>query len=840
MRTKENRQKSSRNRLSAVLSLARRRARGRRGFAVMAVIFGFLAFGVLVMAVLNMSATSEREVVSTNQSLNAYYLAESGFRVASEYYLNTGDEDNDDSFDDDKAAVLENDLDSKTFTVPGKGSVDLQIYPYWLVCVDGSGQGRSAKYPGRVPEGLTGLPGTGNLLYINPEDNERYNIPFTNGGLSGRTFSYRTQSGARSASAGDSLYFYLTPVSGTTSVSTNGNLSLTLPASYSGNMFPEFNGLIQFDNLTLPNLDYDNNYYVYTKASLSGNVLTLQNLRRVNGEAFTRDRLSTAARVVFKKFIILQSRGAAGSEERTLRYHTPVQDSRPSPPDIVHTPVNEADWNAAFLPSDRQGMSSSEISEAQTSGGTTRIFAKMNALNTQSGSGGGNNYKYGTFWYSNKTKINNFWNLGGYILNYDIQAKMATGKSLDNVAIGLSVRGRKVSGQGAPDAFIGVSFMQYALPTIYFQNGTKSGPVPAVVQPGWLIQGMSSGATGTVQGDPLVTSGSWDASTVRGSLRLTNVSGTFSQGEWLRVVGHTTNFARIRNVTGAYVPAVNDYIPDVIKPKPADFSPAKYDIGPFLLVLWERTTGGTWRWLAYKDITEDLYARGLQDWNENETCSYSDYPPCGPPYHASTGTPYKYDGQIVNDVATLLLRVREKRETSGVKYNEINVFYGDASMRYPASSGNAVSYDIMNNRRRYLPGSAFPTWPYQRLSSWSSSIDYFTHIELPSTGDTSFQWDAVNPGVSISPYFEMLDDGTIRMSELTTVEPAPTAPCRTTGNCEYMQNEVGLHAFGDIWRRSSGSFSQRYYGTAEFTDFALRFFFLDAQRYGGFLQPYIQ
>jgi hypothetical protein len=267
-----------------------------------------------------------------------------------------------------------------------------------------------------------------------------------------------------------------------------------------------------------------------------------------------------------------------------------------------------------------------------------------------------------------------------------------------------------------------------------------------------------------------------------------------------------------------YSPAqTTDYIPQTIKPKPSDFSPARYNIGPLLLVLWEHN-GTTFRWLAYKDISNDDYAKGLQDWPEPAgSCTSS----------TSSSSCVGSDGQIIDDNSSIYIRIQEKRVVLGsgpaVKVNDINLFYGDTSSRYtpptwPARPGNAITYDIKELRRSYTIGSPFtPIWVPQYISQWEQSVDYFSHIEsgTPAGSQPQFQWDAVNPNVTGITVLKICNDasaactsaenGTLRLTELVTPDSGT-----------YSQPEIGMIGCGNFSPNTSA------YATAGFAEFALQ------------------
>jgi hypothetical protein len=359
---------------------------------------------------------------------------------------------------------------------------------------------------------------------------------------------------------------------------------------------------------------------------------------------------------------------------------------------------------------------------------------------------------------------------------------------------------------------LGVSFLKYNLPRIYFREGESTA-----IHAGDTVVGETSGARGIIVGDPVITrdqSGYYD----QGTLRLAGVTGTFSADEDLLIGGN-----EVAEVV-AYTGLTADYIPNDIKPFYLDLT-HHTDLGPLLLVLWERK-GSAWRWLAVKDVTSDYFAGGSQDWNPPEGNCIPGAPlPC-----------YEYDGQIVNDEASLLLNVEEtvgipNGGTTPVKYNIISVFNGDNSARYSSGvsrPGNAIPYDRpyvgqAGNRRKYVTNSSsFPIWPPANSGAWSVDVDYFSHVEEPGAGN-QFQWDHLNPAVT-DDTLVMNQDGTILYTGLTT-------PDCETSPCSYSESEIGLHAFGDV--------KTNPYATVGFVDFALRLYG-EGYQYGGFLNAYMQ
>ncbi len=249
----------------------------------------------------------------------------------------------------------------------------------------------------------------------------------------------------------------------------------------------------------------------------------------------------------------------------------------------------------------------------------------------------------------------------------------------------------------------------------------------------------------------------------------------------------------------------NDFIPSTLKPNFPNLQ------GIRLLVLWKQTpVNGIlyWDWLAYKNVDPDNYLRGNQ---------------------------WTYDGQCVTDNSVIMVRVRE-RTVSGVKVNDIQALYGDASSKYGPAAGypnytpcphftrtpDAVATNNAS-RQVYYPNGTYtsdscmvtlhatspvPSYPpnetvgtssYYNLysGSWNATkYDYFTLIS---------GW-TVNPAVSQGTAPTLLTDtATVRDSSFTTP---------SSGSWLATRYELGFY--------SMGSFTDANHGIW-FSDAAMRF-----------------
>jgi len=783
----------------------------QRGIALMGLVFTFILLGGLMTGVVSLISTGGMEVVPVNAGDNARNLAESGYRYAAAQYLNTenlGYLNNPDdlSADDEKARFLEEKVDGTTYVMPEQmGSIDLTVHPYWLIA------SRDYVTPTNVIR--VRFPGTQKANFSFPDSGTIKRGEEVSQGFAQFTavspvtgsddYQFTLSSSIPSLDDGTAIHFVLNP---NTNQSIQSGSDLILAAPTGSHFVPPKNGLIEIGAREETNYEEGEeelaNYYTYRSAAFGqpgDGQLTLYGLSWQQKMSTTDPKtdvmsLDQNSRIVFKKFINMVSQGTVGSGEyvavKNINFYTPIQDSLPDPPPDVFSLTRKEDFAHFTWDTDNIDL---HIEELYISGGSRGLFTVMDRIKNYTSDSHGY-FKQGEVWFNNTSKINENWEKNDHLLNYDLQTKVGVGKYLENGAIGLSFRGRNVD--TSSESNFGVSYLLYRHTTLGFYEGTSE------ISVGDTIRGSLSNATAQVIGVQ-VTGGSWGSyyDPARGILTLSNVSNEFS---------HTSYYSSSRdslivddlNVARVTQNSYNtDNIPESIKPEYGNFENNKEN--RLLFVLWQKKADGSLRWLAYKDIQHDLYVLGKQDW----------------PYPAN-------DGQVVNDEATLMIRIREKHEDRGgsiVKVNEIEAFYGDASKKYTSRTPNNIPYDIMTYRKRYLRGINFPTWAPKKIAYWDVDHDYFTHFELP-LGHPEFHWDALNTTVTDPAVFELdftagpVSQGKVRISDLTTPDSG-----------SYYQCEVGMHSFGNI--------TTTPYSTAGFIDFSLKFYFEGYLR-GGFLASY--
>jgi hypothetical protein len=153
-----------------------------------------------------------------------------------------------------------------------------------------------------------------------------------------------------------------------------------------------------------------------------------------------------------------------------------------------------------------------------------------------------------------------------------------------------------------------------------------------------------------------------------------------------------------------------DYVPCNIKPCVGNPCGADNSLATrLLLVLWQqKVVGGieTRTWLAYANLGDVTH------------------PFTAPGDPKVLGTQNANDGQYVDDNASLVIRIEDKISFTGIRYNDIKIYYGDNSdptlgrtTGPPATRGfDAAATNI--NRGAYAPICTATTW----TPSWPSNI----------------------------------------------------------------------------------------------------------------------
>ncbi len=203
------------------------------GAALVIIILSIIVVGTLTGAIVTLTSTSQIEAVHFNMGMNAYHVAESGYRFIAAEYRNTENENGDANADDEKTDFLYNHADSKTFNLPNNmGTFSVAVNPYWFISSsDQTSNVIKVEFPGQVPEDFA-LPTQGTIK-IGDETGHYFN--YTNASLieSGKGNSYQiTLSSSITLDKNESIYLTLNANPAQSSVSQDGNLQLLASTSF--------------------------------------------------------------------------------------------------------------------------------------------------------------------------------------------------------------------------------------------------------------------------------------------------------------------------------------------------------------------------------------------------------------------------------------------------------------------------------------------------------------------------------------------------------------------------------------------------------------------------------
>ncbi len=401
------------------------------GLALLSLIVAFVAMGSLAAVVVGLTGSSDLSVVSSNQGMNAYYLAEAGYRYAAARYVTTQNENGNDSADDEKAAFLENDLDRKTFSMPGgQGSFVVEVFPYWLTSpsTQVNTPTLTVKFPGQVPPGFA-FPKNGSL-----KRGDEAGVGFVDYNLTptqtGNQFVFNVKGPPLPlVEAGDPFYLVLSPKK-KQDLTYGGTLDLSADSAA---LVPPKNGMIQ--------IGADPRLFLYQQAvfDVTPDVITLSGISEQRSGSFSKFDVKTSDPVVFKKSLRLSSTGLVGGgayrANRTVDFHVPVHDGLIDATDEYDmTDKKDVEENFTW---DKDEVDV-KVEELNVAGGGKATFTVMNKIKTLTG-----NFRYAQIWFDKADKINTNWLANGHYLNYDVQVKMGTGNEMEYGALGLNFRAQQ-------------------------------------------------------------------------------------------------------------------------------------------------------------------------------------------------------------------------------------------------------------------------------------------------------------------------------------------------------------------------------------------------------------
>jgi len=297
-----------RRRLKAPVNRSMGRLQTQKGSVLVGLVVTMLIFAALGAGMVSMTSTSTTSQVVGNDTAQAYYLAESGFRYAASQYLNTTDGNNRYGSRDEKNQLL-NSLHDQVFTLAGgEGQFRLKIFPYYFSAKTDHVIGNTSmqtQFSGGTPANFI-MPPASNLARIKIDDTvytyTSYNSVTGVFGLPNPGLAQDVYANA-----------VIKPVGIPNSVSTmsnNGDLVLA-----SGTFFPELQGKFTLDGVT----------YAYTRR----NADTLVNITDANdpSRSFSKSVDSTD-NLVLEPFLQVHSIGIAGQSSltatREVVYNVPL------------------------------------------------------------------------------------------------------------------------------------------------------------------------------------------------------------------------------------------------------------------------------------------------------------------------------------------------------------------------------------------------------------------------------------------------------------------------------------------------------------------------------------
>lgn len=313
-------------------------ANSRRGSILIWLVAAIVLLSALAVAIIPIIGSSEQETVSLDQASKAYFLAESGYRLAANRFLHAG------AKAEDQHQALE-DLDGSYTLEHVDGRIELKIYAYFYELLNDSNGATAIKVhsPGSFP---------GSGAFPDDPDDEVSLAAGLKVRIADQT--YTLDIGSRSVSGEDdnaTLTFdaplpflpkgtVVYPVAvaddnRTPTLTDGGNLAYD---DHSAAMFPLRHGKIQVDGLTLTYRfnDRDNNQLV--------------DIRNPKNPAMVH-AMTTDAEIILTRYVRLHSTGQYGDEalgiQRRVVYYAPLplEDSGKRRETFSDRFSSNADWS---------------------------------------------------------------------------------------------------------------------------------------------------------------------------------------------------------------------------------------------------------------------------------------------------------------------------------------------------------------------------------------------------------------------------------------------------------------------------------------------------------------
>ena len=290
-------------------------ADSRRGSVLLWLIAAIVLLSALAAAIIPIVGSSEQQTVSLDQAAKAYFLAESGYRLAANRFLHAG------AKAEDQHQALE-DLDGSYTLEDVEGRIELKTYAYFYEILNDSSGATAIKVhsPGSFP-------GSG-AFPDDPDDevslaaglkvriaDQTYTLDIGSQAVSGEDDNVTLAFDAPLPFLPKGTVVYPVAIADdnrTPTLTDGGNLAYD---DHSADMFPLRNGKIQVDDLTLTYRfnDRDNNQLI--------------DIRNPNNPAMVHT-LTTDAEITLARYVRLHSTGQYGDEalgiQRRVVYYVPL------------------------------------------------------------------------------------------------------------------------------------------------------------------------------------------------------------------------------------------------------------------------------------------------------------------------------------------------------------------------------------------------------------------------------------------------------------------------------------------------------------------------------------
>ena len=419
----------------------RRLVGSNSGFALIGLVITMIIFTILGAAILKIFSSSAMTEVSTNLAHKALFMAESGFRYAASQYLNaeSGSGENRDH------ALTMMDNVSTYPSPPDPPAFDLKISSYFYQYNNSA----TVNAFGTVPQGIpTSSSGSGKVGIFTGSDFKQL-VEYT--GYTKATPTSILFEGGTWPMEGTRLFSVVRSEEGTISLPLTE--SITLNSTDDLSLLPSVNGSFRIysnpNDLNIkPTIKYGD---LFQYKTLNGN--QLKKISRIKGDTSTAISIAAGDFIVFGRFIDITSTGKVGGDTsntfatRKLTYQIPVEafssymsdtsgqqnlfDLDPdSPKWLIQRPEFEVipdDKKNVAVEQDPSNTGNPKISIKLNTGGLDppdRVFINLN------------------WWRLPDINFNDAYIKQGETLSYDVQLKVAVGKSnqYNNFLAGITFR----------------------------------------------------------------------------------------------------------------------------------------------------------------------------------------------------------------------------------------------------------------------------------------------------------------------------------------------------------------------------------------------------------------